>query len=103
VGSMHWLIVIPFYFFGALTLLLALMLLCRLVRVSPPVNSLVMVAVFASLALFIAGFALDLISLHYLSGVRLLILGLASFALAAIDATLQTWLPLSLDQELDAL
>lgn len=102
-GNLHWLIVIPFYFFGALSLLLLLMVLARVLRLKVKVNALVMVAVLVALV----GVALPLVAgwaeLEDYSGRLLLLIGVDSFILAAIDTWLESRLPLPLDQELRAL
>lgn len=102
-GTLHWLIVVPFYFFGALSLLLALMVVARLLRLKVKANTLVMVAVTVA----IVGVALPLIAgwanIQEYSGRILLLVGVVSFILAAIDTWLGSRLPLPLDQELRAL
>jgi len=102
-GTLHWLIVIPFYFFGALSLLLALMVVARLLRLKVKANTLVMIAVTVS----IVGVALPLVAgwaeIHDYSGRIMLLIGVVSFLLAAADTLLEPRLPLPLDQDLRAL
>jgi hypothetical protein len=102
-GTLHWLILFPYYFFGALSLLLLMMVVARLLRLQVKVNALVMIAVIVS----IVSVALPLIAgwaeIGDYSGRMLLLIGVDSFILAAIDAALESRLPLPLDQELQAL
>ncbi len=99
-GSLHWLIVIPYYFVGALAALPLLVLTCRLFRVKVSINALVG----AAIALAVAGVVLPLVcgtvDIRALSGRPLLLLICASLLLAAIDAALTESLPLPLDSEL---
>jgi hypothetical protein len=97
------LIVVPYYFFGALSLLLLMMVLARLLRLKVKVNPLVMIAVLVSAL----GVALPLITgwadITDYSGRILLLIGVDSFILAAVDTWLESRMPLPLDQELRAL
>ena len=102
-GSMHWLIVIPLYFFAALALLLSLMLVSRLLRLRVSVNPLVTIAVTVSLALIVAPVVIGWATLDSYTGRVLLVLMLSTFAMALIDTFLQTYLPVPLDKELEEL
>lgn len=102
-GNLHWLILVPYYFFGALSLLLLLMVVARLLRLKIKVNTLVMTAVLIALAAvalpLVAGWA----ELEDYSGRVLLVVGVDSFLLAAVDTWLESRLPLPLDRELRSL
>jgi hypothetical protein len=99
----HWLVLIPYYFFSSMTVLALLMVLCRLVRVKADINVLVGLAIVLALLLVIAPLALDLIDLVHLKALPLLALGLSSFVLAALDAALARVLPLPFDRDLQEL
>ena len=101
-GSFHWLIVIPFYFFGALSLLSGLIVAARLARLRVPINALVITAIIVSFFGLAIPLWLDWMSLDSLTGFRAAILLVASFVFAAVDAILKDQLPLPLDDELDA-
>ncbi len=102
-SKLHWMIVIPYYFFGALALLLLMMVLTRLVRAKLSINSLVMAAVTVSLGLMVLPLIVGWATLAEYTTRQLVILAAVSFALAAVDVLLQTWLPLPLDRELEEL
>ena len=97
---MHWLIVVPFYFFAALSSFLALTLLGRLVRLKWGANALATAAVLLAVVAVAVPLSLDWIDVQHLSGRRLLALGAATLVLAALDTLLQSVLPLPLDREL---
>lgn len=99
-GNFHWLLLIGFYFFTSLTCLLALTVISRLVRASVAVNTLVMTSISVSFIAILVPLLTGWARLTDYSGTRLLMLGVASFILAAIDLILQRWLPLPLDEEL---
>ena len=96
----HWLIVVPYYFFAALTALPLLMLVSRLLRLKVPINTLVGAAIAVALAVVIVPLATDAVDLTAFTGRPLLVLGAASFVCAALDAALARVLPLPLDGEL---
>lgn len=102
-GNLHWLILVPYYFFGALSLLLLLMVVARLLRLKIKVNTLVMAAVLIAVVAvalpLVAGWA----EIRDYSGRILLLIGVDSFILAAVDTWLESRLPLPLDRELRAL
>ncbi len=100
---MHWLIVIPYYFVAALATLPFLMLLCRLMRATISINTLVGAAIAFSVLAVVAPLVCGWLSLSAFTGRSLLLLLLASFVFAATDAFLQQWLPLPLDKELQEL
>jgi hypothetical protein len=97
---MHWVILIPYYFFCALAVLPLLMIVSRLLRLTVAINTLVGAAIVLSLAGVIVPLALDWVDLSALTGRPMLLLGLLSFVFAAGDAALARRLPLPLDQEL---
>jgi len=103
VGSFHWLILFPYYFFTALSFLLLSIVVSRLLRLKVGVNPLVMTSVTVSVALVAVPLMLDWANLHDYEGRMMLGIGLASFVLAGVDVVLQQWLPLQLDRELSEL
>jgi hypothetical protein len=103
VGSLHWLIIIPFYFFTALSFLLLIIVVARVLRLKVGVNPLVMTAVTTSIGLVAVPLIFNWADLHDYEGRFMLAIGLGSFVLAGLDVILQQWLPLPLDDELAAL
>ena len=97
---MHWLVVIPFYFFGALTAFLLLSLASRMVRLRLGVNAVATASVVLAIIALALPLAFDWIGVEDLSGRRLLALGAASFVLAALDTVLRPLLPLPADRDL---
>ena len=102
-GSFHWLIVVPFYFFSALSFLLLTVVLARILRLKIGINPLVITAVIVSLGLVVAPLIAGWATVHDYEGRTMLVIGLVSMGLAGLDVVLQQWLPLPLDQELEAL
>jgi hypothetical protein len=102
-GTLHWLILFPYYFFGALSLLLLMMVVARLLRLKVKVNALVMIAIIVSLVTVAFPLIVGWADIGDYSGRILLLIGVDSFILAAVDAALESRLPLPLDQELQAL
>ena len=100
---LHWLILIPFYFFGSLAALPLLILIARLLRLKVSINALVGIAIAISIAGLAIPLACDWVDLVSLRGRHLLLLGGVSLVLAAIDAAMVKVLPLPLDQELQDL
>ena len=100
---MHWLVVIPFYFFGALATFLVLALASRVLRLRVGANGLAIAAVILGVGVVAVPLAADWIDLAHLGGRRLLVLGVATFVLAALDTALQSLLPLPADRDLDNL
>jgi len=101
--KLHSLIVVPYYFFLALSLLPLLVLVCRLLRLKVSIGALVGVAIGMSVAAIAIPLIADWVDLARLSGRPMLLLGLLSFVLAALDAALARVLPLPLDTELSEL
>lgn len=99
-GSFHWLILFPYYFFTALSFLLLSIVVARVLRLKVGVNPLVMTSVVVSLALIAVPLILDWANLHDYEGRMMLAIGLGSFVLAGLDVLLEQWLPLPLDGEL---
>jgi len=99
----HWLILIPCYFFGAMTLLALFMTCSRLLRLTVPIDWLVGIAIAGAVSAIVLPLALDLVDLHAVSGRAVLALGLASFALTGLDAAIARLLPLPLDRDLEQL
>lgn len=100
---MHWLILIPCYFFGAMSVLALFMLGGRVLRLKLPIDWLVGVAIAIAAAAVALPLALDLVDLHSVSGRAVLALGVASFVLTGVDAALARLLPLPLDRDLERL
>lgn len=96
----HWLILIPFYFFGATGLFLTLTVLCRLLRFKVTANAIALTSVIAGLSFVAVPLMTDLLDLDHYAGRYLLGLGAITFVLAAIDTLLEPVLPLPLDAEL---
>jgi hypothetical protein len=97
---LHWLVVVPFYFFSAILTFLVLSLLCRIVRLQIGANALAITAVILAVGVVAVPLALDWIDLPHLNGRRLLALGVATFVLAALDTLLQPLLPVPADRDL---
>lgn len=100
---LHWLIVFPYYFFGAILTLASLILLCRLFRLRVPAHVLVGTAILGSMLTLALSMGSGLVSLSELRFLPLLILAGTSLVLAALDLVLSRLLPLPLDQELRGL
>jgi hypothetical protein len=99
VGALHWLVVIPVYFFGAISWYALLDSAARLVRADVGPERLAGAAVLASIASVVVVLASGLVGLDDLRLLPLLGLGLASFALAGADAALARAMPLASDEE----
>jgi hypothetical protein len=102
-GTLHWLILVPFYFFSALSLLLLMMVLARLLRMNIKVNTLVTTAVLVALVGVAVPLVVGWAEIEDYSGRILLLIGVDSFILAAVDTWLESRFPLPLDRELRAL
>ena len=100
---MHWLILIPYYFFGALTLTLAAVSVVRVLRLHAPIHLLVSGAVALAAAGAVVPPALGWIGLSAYTAARLLLLVAASMALAVLDAWLATRFPSTVDEALEGL
>lgn len=101
-GNLHWLIVVPFYFFGALTLLSGFVLAARLMRLRVTINALVITAIVVTVLALAVPLTLDWIDIEALTGRRVAVLLVASFVFAGLDALLKDQLPLPLDHELES-
>ena len=99
----HWLILVPFYFFGSLAALPFLILVARLLRLKVSINALVGTAIVLSISGIAIPLACDWVDLVSFRGRQMLALGVLSLVLAAIDAALVKALPLPLDKELQDL
>lgn len=99
-GAMHWLILVPYYFVGALATLPLLMLLSRLARANVSINALVGTAIGMTVASIVVPLACGWLELSAFTGRPLLLLVIASLLFAALDAALAQRLPLPLDTEL---
>jgi hypothetical protein len=102
VGKLHWLILVPYYFFGAITLLGVLLLVARLLRLKLSINAIVTAAIVGTLVALAVPLLAGWVSIQALTGLGVALLLLASFLFAAIDAMLSKQLPLPLDEELTA-
>ena len=96
----HWLVVVPFYFFSAIFTFLLLAVLSRIVRLQVGANALAITAVIVAVVLVAKPLIMRWIDLEHLNGRRLLVLGVATFVLAALDTLLQSRLPLPADRDL---
>lgn len=96
----HWLILIPFYFFGATGLFLILTIVSRLLRLTVTASALAITSVVLGLCFVAVPLMTDLLDLDHYAGRYLLVLGSITFLLAALDALLEPLLPLPLDREL---
>lgn len=97
---MRWLILFPYYFFGAMALMAFFMVLCRLLRIKTDINVVVGTAMSLAVGLLVAALAFGGVQLAMLKVVPLLVLGAASMLLAGVDAALARVLPLPLDKDL---
>jgi hypothetical protein len=97
---LHWLIVIPLYFFASLALLLSFILVARLLRLRVSVEPLTAGASALAFALIVAPLVAGWVTLDAYTGRILLVLIVASFAAVGVDTLLQPLLPLPLDDEL---
>ena len=99
-GSLHWMVVVPFYLFGSITLLLSFILAARLLRLRVSVGPLVPGACALAIGLVVVPLVAGWVTLDAYGGRVLVVLVVASFALAGLDALLQPLVPLPLDEEL---
>lgn len=100
-SSLHWLIVIPYYFFTAVTAYLAFSLVCRALRAEVSANPVAMAAVLTSLASVALPLVAGWLTIAHYNWRGLVALLLASAVLATVDAALKGSLPLPLDRELE--
>lgn len=99
-GHLHFLIVIPYYFIGALLALPLLMVICRILRLRTSINTLVGGAIGLAVAMIVVPLACDWVDLVSFTGRPLLLMVVASLLLAGVDVALAQRLPLPLDDEL---
>ncbi len=102
-GALHWLVVIPYYFFLALAYLGLLMVGTRLLRIKASINTLVGISIaisFLDLVVLLGGGFLSIESFTFLP---LLGIFAVSLVCAALDSLLERRLPLPLDEELAAI
>lgn len=100
---LHYLILIPYYFFGALTLTAFLVVTCRLLALPVPIAYVVGGGVLGTVIGLILTLATYHISIEHFGLVPLLVLFASSLVLATVDAILQRWRKIPLDDELSAL
>lgn len=100
---MHALILIPYYFFGAISLLMVLITLCRIVRLPVPAHRLAVAAASASLIGVAVPLLAGLTDLHDYTVLRMAALVAVSLVLAGLDTALRRVLPSHLDEELEKL
>lgn len=97
---LHWLILIPYYFIGTITVTALLSTLCRLTRLNLSANTLIRTAVVCTLVLLVGPLWLGWISSAFFTTKGLILLLALSFVLAGLDAALRKKLPLAMDHEL---
>jgi hypothetical protein len=102
VGKLHWLILFPYYFFGALTLLGVFLLFARLMRARVSINALVIAAIVLPVIAMAIPLLLGWVGIASFTGLGVAVLLLTSFIFAAIDAIVCRSFPLPLDEELEA-
>lgn len=100
---LHWFILIPYYFFLALSVALLLVLLARLVRARVSASHLVTAAVLLALAGVSLPLATGWATIDDYTTRGFVVLAVASFLLAALDTLLGSALPLPLDRELEGI
>lgn len=100
---LHYLILIPYYFFGALTLTAAVILVSRLLGLRIAAASAVGFGVLGTVAGLCVTLATYHVSIDNFRLVPLLFLALVSIVLAVADALLARYRPLPLDKELQGL
>lgn len=99
-GALHWLILIPYYFFGALALLSLMILISRILRLGVRINTLVSIAMVVTV--FDLAFVLTtgILSIDDFTALPMIGLFAVSLVVAFIDYALLGNLPLSLDEEM---
>lgn len=99
-GWLHWLILVPYYFFTAISLFLAALTTARLLRLDVRANTLAVIAVAGGLVAVASPLLLGLAGIDdYRAGPMFGLAGL-SLVLAVVDALLQSALPVAADREL---
>lgn len=96
---LHWLIVIPYYFLGAILLAGLLAVACRLLRVAASMDRLAAVATIGSIAALTLLIATGAVGIGELTLLPLLVLGLISFVVAGLDALLAPGRPLASERD----
>lgn len=99
----HYLILFPYYFFLALCLLPAFILLSRIARLKLEIHTLVGAAILVSISALVFLLNRGDVAIEHLGPFPMLGLAGISFLLAAVDAMLARFLPLPLDEQLRAL
>lgn len=99
-SSLHWLIVIPFYFFTALLVFFVLAITCRVLRARVGANPLAITAAVTALVATVVPAALGWLPLEAYTSMRMVALAVGSFVLAVLDMLLMPTLGLPLDDEL---
>jgi hypothetical protein len=94
---LHWLVVIPYYFLGALALSGLFAVTSRLLRLPVTIERVNAAAVFVSMATLAALLGSGIVGIDDLTIVPLVVLGLASFVLAGVDSVLMNGRPLLLE------
>ena len=100
-GSLHWLVLFPYYFFTAVCLYLLLTLICRVVRAGVSANPLAITAVVAAVLATATPLLGGGTRLAQYSWQGLVVLLAVSAILATLDAVLAGPLKLPLDAELE--
>lgn len=100
---LHYLILVPYYFFGAIALTLFIILLCRLVRRNLPISLVVSIGVLGTVAGLFVTLSTYHVSIDHFRFWPLVVIVCVSFALAAVDQTLRRRRPLPLDREIEGL
>jgi hypothetical protein len=101
VSSLHWLILIPYYFFSALSLFLLFSVVCRVVRASASANPIAITAVVAAVVATAAPLLAGATELADYSWQGMLGLFAVSMVLATVDTLLKGSLGLPADAELE--
>ena len=95
---MHWFIVIPYYFLGAIFLAALLAVASRLLRARTPLDDLAAVASLGSIVALTALLGSGVIAIEDLTMLPVLALGVGSFILAGIDQLLAPHHPLASEE-----
>ena len=94
-SRLHWLILFPYYFFGAFVLTTLFAILSRVLRLPLTIERLAGAGIVASVGLLVALFAVGTVGIGDFTLLPILGLIAASFLLAALDTLLKKPLPLS--------
>ena len=95
---MHWFVVIPYYFLGAIFLAALLAVASRLLRVRAALDDLAPVASLGSIGALAILLGAGVVAIDDLTIPPLLILGVGSFILAGIDELLTPHHPLASEE-----